>query len=298
MPSSSTPLPIIKTERELAEFFQLSEFELKRFCIRTNSFYHSFERPKKSGKGMRTISAPADSLKGLQRKIKQDILDLVETHSSCMGYKKGFSIVDNAAPHVGQRFVLNLDIKDFFQSINAVRVAGYFLSLGYPEEVSVLLSRICCNKNVLPQGAPSSPSLANLICSKLDRRLYGVAKKNGLVYTRYCDDITISGGAYVKPHLQKFVESILEEEGFEVNKDKTRLLSRRSCQTVTGLTVNEKVSIPRKRRRLIRAILHRASLERAPGACNSYVSGLVGFMNMVNGRGVVTASAPATATAI
>ncbi len=291
MPSSSIALPIIKTERDLAEFFAISEFELKRFCIRTQGFYHSFERPKKSGKGMRIISAPSEALKELQRKIKRDILDLLETHSSCMGYKKGFSIVDNAAPHVGQRFVLNLDIKDFFQSISSARVAGYFCSLGYSEEVSVLLSRICCYKNALPQGAPTSPSLANLICSKLDRRLCGVARKNGLVYTRYCDDITISGGAFVKPGLQHFIQGIIAEEGFEVNKDKTRLLSRRSCQTVTGLVVNEKVSIPRKRRRLIRAILHQSELGRSPGMCNNYVSGLRGFMNMVKVRSCSVGSA-------
>ena len=282
MPSFSSALPIIETEAELAVFLRISEFELKRFCLRSEKFYHSFERAKKSGHGTRKICAPSEELKQLQRRIKKEILDRVELHQSCTGYRPGMSIVTNASIHVGQRFVLNMDICDFFQSISCARVAGLFVSLGYPEEVAILLSRLCSYRNSIPQGAPSSPSIANIICHKLDRRLFGLAQARGLRYSRYCDDITISGDSYLNSKLQELLKTIITGEGFAINEEKTRLLSRRSCQTVTGLTVNDKVNVPRSRRRILRAAMHKGIPEGWPyDGKRNHLNGLSSYVNMV-----------------
>jgi RNA-directed DNA polymerase len=282
MPSFSSTLPSINSETDLASFLKLSEFELKRFCLRAANFYSVFERKKKSGNKTRTICAPTTELKRVQRLIKKQILDKVELHSACTGYRKGMSIVSNAEIHVGQRFVLNLDIKNFFPSISTARVAGLFVSLGFSEEISLVLAKLCCFQNAVPQGSPASPSIANLICHKLDRRLNGLAQAKGFKYSRYCDDVTISGDKHLGEGFIKLIEQIVSSEGFEVNKEKTRLFTRKSCQTVTGLTVNEKVSIPRARRRLIRAILHQSAKKPLMTLnCKNYVNGLAAYMNMV-----------------
>lgn len=285
MPSFSSALPPINNAEELASFLGLSEFELKRFCMRDKSFYASFERPKKSGKGTRSICAPAPELKRVQRRIKSALLDNVELHPGCTGFRPGMSIVDNATIHAGSRFVLNMDIKDFFQSIHTARVAGLFASFGYSEDVSILLSKLCCFRNQVPQGAPSSPAIANLICHKLDRRLSGLAKSKGFKYSRYCDDVTISGDNLIGAAFIEMIKFILQEEGFTVNPDKTRLFTRRSCQIVTGLTVNSKVNIPRRKRRKIRAIFHQAAKNQEPISrkCRNYLGGLASFVNMVRG---------------
>ncbi len=262
---------------------------MKRYCLRNNSFYHSFTRAKKHGKGERKICAPAHDLKAIQKKIKSEILDRVETHPSCTGYKRGISIVDNARRHVGQRFVLNIDIKDFFASVNTARVAGLFISLGFEEEVALLLARLSTFRNTLPQGAPSSPAIANLICHRLDRRLAGFARSKGLNYSRYCDDITISGASYITDSLLAFLKNILEEEGFKINESKTRVQGKRSCQTVTGLTVNVKVNIPRRRKRQIRAVFDQ--VKKMSGkqrqlqnkqAMRNYICGLNSYLQMVS----------------
>lgn len=282
MPSFSSALPIIKSVNELSEFLQVSEFELKRFCLRNEKFYHSFERAKKSGHGVRKICAPADALKKVQRRIKREILDKVNLHESCTGYRQGMSIVTNASIHVGQRFVLNMDIRDFFQSITSARVAGLFVSLGYDEEVALSLARLCCFRNAIPQGAPSSPTLANIVCHKLDRRLAGLAQARGLRYSRYCDDITVSGDKYFNEKLQDLIKKIIVEEGFTVNDEKTRMLSKRACQTVTGLTVNDKVSVPRRRRRNLRAAIHKGVPEGWPyDRKRNHLHGLAAYVSMV-----------------
>lgn len=257
MPSLSKSLPIIANLSELAEFLALSEFELKSFCLRPKRHYHTFERAKKSGKGFRKICAPTEKLKSIQRLIKTNILDCVVAHQSSTGYKKGTSIVENAQAHVGKRVLLNLDIENFFSSISMPRVTGLFTSLGYAEDLAIMLARLCCYEHALPQGAPTSPSLANMICHRLDRRLSGLAQNRKMSYTRYCDDITLSSDETISSNFVELVKSIILEEGFSVNKDKTRVLSRASSQIVTGLTVNQKVNVPRAKRRLIRASFHR-----------------------------------------
>lgn len=282
MPSLSKTLPTIATLLDLAEFLSVSEFELKSFCLRPKNFYNTFERPKRSGKGCRKICAPSEKLKSVQKIIKEKILDCVEAHESSTGYKRGASIVENAQVHVGKRALLNLDIENFFSSISMPRVIGLFASLGYTEDVAIMLGRLCCFEHALPQGAPTSPSLANLICHKLDRRLKGLAFKSHMQYTRYCDDITLSSDENISGKFVEVVKEIIKDEGFSVNEDKTRVLSQRSCQIVTGLTVNQKVNLPREKRRLIRASFHRASQQTAlTDAEQKRLEGLASFMQMI-----------------
>lgn len=291
MPSFSSALPILNSCAELCDFFEVSEFSLKRFCFRAEEYYHKFQRKKKSGNGTRKICAPSPELKVLQRKIKTEILDRVDLHDACTGYRRGMSIVSNASIHVEQRCILNIDIKDFFQSIGTARVAGYFAALGYPDEVAVLLSKLCCFQNALPQGAPSSPALANLICHKLDRRLAGLAGVNKMKYSRYCDDITFSTQGRINTGMVELLTSILQEEGFTINSEKTRILSRKSCQIVTGLTVNSKVNIPRRKRRRIRAIFHQSGNSRFRNQRqHDYLNGLASFLKMVNKNSAVLLS--------
>src|SRR5581483_7153280 len=142
--------------------------------------------------------APAPELKAVQRRIAKKLLQTHPLHDACNGYRAGKSIVSNAVPHLDKDFVLNIDIKDFFTTISSKRVLGLFCSMGYSEETSYLLARLCTREGALPQGAPSSPDIANLICRRMDHRLSQFCKRREWHYTRYCDDITISGAG--SPH--------------------------------------------------------------------------------------------------
>lgn len=282
MPSLSKSIPTIATVNELADFLGISEFELKSFCLRPKKFYNTFERAKKSGKGTRKINAPCEKLKTVQKLIKAKILDCVDVHVCSTGYKRGGSIVDNAQVHVGKRVLLNLDIENFFPSISMPRVSGLFSALGFSEDVAIMLARLCCFEHALPQGAPTSPSLANIICHKLDRRLKGLADNRSMQYTRYCDDITLSSDENIAKGFVSFVKRIIAEEGFSVNEEKTRILTRRSCQIVTGLAVNQKVNIPRAKRRLVRAAFHRAAKDSSGGESErKRLEGFAAFIEMI-----------------
>ena len=289
MPSLSNSLPELANLSDLASLLKLSEFELKLFSLRTEQFYSTFERPKSSGKGVRIICAPDNKLKAIQRRIKTYLLDCIDAHPASTGYGRGCSIVKNASVHVAQNVVLNLDIENFFSSISISRVVGLFITLGYSEGVAFHLARLCCYKHALPQGAPTSPAIANLVCHRLDRRLTGLAANKNLKYTRYCDDISVSSSEHMTPGLVALIKTIVAEEGFQINKDKTRILSRRSCQIVTGLTVNEKVNVPRRKRRELRAAFHQAA-NASQGAINEQekhrLQGLASFVQMVQ-KGLV-----------
>jgi len=231
---------------------------LGRLCAdwnRMESRYTSTEVPKKSG-GKRTITAPDFLLKTVQRAIYGQVLAKQKLHAACHGFRKKKSTATNAAPHRKQEIVINLDLKDFFPSISGGRVYGLFLKLGFNENQSRLLTRLTTYENALPQGAPTSPAIANLVARRLDSRLAGLAKKANLRYTRYADDLTFSGDASAVSLLPS-IRKIISEEGFQVARQKTHISRRGARQDVTGLTVNEVVSVPRYFRRRLRAVLHR-----------------------------------------
>ena len=241
-----------------------------------------------------------------QRRIYADILALLPTHDAAHGFVPGRSILTNAVQHVGREVVIRFDLKDCFPSVPATRVRGIFARLGYPQDVSRLLMGLCTTVSPaegvgatelyarphLPQGAPTSPALANLAAYRLDCRLSGLAKRFGANYTRYADDLTFSGGHDLRRaarRLQKWVVRIVTEEGFTLNAAKTRVKSAADRQTVTGLLVNAKVNVRRRDFDRLKAILTNC-VRHGPASQNrdklphfrDHLRGRVAFVRQVN----------------
>ncbi len=266
--------------------YPFSEKQLNYYITRRRESrkktYHSFKIKKKSGAD-RLITAPVKGLKQFQTVLNNVFQIIYEPYPAATGFVLGKSVVDNALKHVGRNYVYNIDLKDFFPSIDASRVWGRLLSppfnLGDSEErrkIANMIKAICCTdleterfsskgwsteiKNVLPQGAPTSPILSNAVSDKLDKRLAGVAKRFGVNYTRYADDITFSSmhNSYeISPGLNelifkkdsffdKEVRKIIAAQNFHINEKKVRLQKRGYRQEVTGLTVNEKINVSRR----------------------------------------------------
>lgn len=222
--------------------------------------YRSFAVPKKRG-GTRTINAPSPELKRVQRLILRRLLAKLRPHDATMAYRKGRSIVTNAQPHVGQRVVIKMDIVEFFPSTTADRVEYYFRRIGWNAEAAALLTKLTTLDGGLPQGAPTSPALSNLINQMMDARIDRFVTARKGAYTRYADDITISFPKdypkRVRGTMQK-VKAVARSFGYRIHvKQKLRVLRRHQQQRVTGLVVNDKVNLTRKQRRLLRAVEHR-----------------------------------------
>lgn len=247
-------LPYIYNLEHLAELSDVSHRRLEFYIFNKPKAYCSYLVKKKKG-GYRKIDAPCKDLKKVQRWILDYILYSVSLPENVHGFVPERSIFSNAEQHTNQDLVVGIDIKDFFPTITKKRVFGLFKSLGYTSMISSYLSEICTFESVLPQGSPSSPMIANLICRNLDNKLSKFCDKKGYIYTRYADDITISGENTIPKYIH-IIFSIIHQEGFDVNADKTRVLSRGSRQKVTGLVVNDKVSIPKKERKRLEAIVH------------------------------------------
>jgi RNA-directed DNA polymerase len=221
--------------------------------------YKEFSIPKRSG-GRRTIASPEPALKALQRKILRRVLARLRCHPAATGFEKGYSIAINALPHVHKAVVVRMDIRDFFGSIKAVRVQKYFQRVGWNKESARLLTSICTYRGALPQGAPTSPRLSNLLSCRLDARLTALARRYGATYSRYADDMTFSWDEDVSRNVHAVIrvaKLILADEGFQLHSRKKLHISRRhDRQTVTGLVVNERVNLRRKTRRRLRAVAH------------------------------------------
>ncbi len=225
---------------------------------------------KRSG-GERTICAPISRLKQYQRSLS-DILQTVVPPKSCVhAYTRERSVKTNAVPHRHKRIVVNLDLKDFFPSIHFGRVKGVFAKepFLFNDVVATTLAQICCYKQALPQGAPSSPVISNLVCRTLDNQLLNLARKHKLSYSRYADDITFSTNLKSLPaeigiideERGLFIPSerlreIIESNQFRINESKLRYSYRNNRQEVTGLVVNEIVNVRREYVRKIRCMLH------------------------------------------
>jgi hypothetical protein len=232
----------------------------------------------------RLLEIPKMRLKGVQRKVLAEILDAIPVHPAAHGFCAGRSIVTNAAPHCGKRAVLRFDLVDFFPSVTSARVFRIFRTLGYPADVARMLMGLCTTSlpadvwesrpgarlgaeylarqrlitRHLPQGAPTSPALANLAAARLDRRLAGLAAAAGAVYTRYADDLTFSGGddlARARKRLAAHIAVIVGEEGFLLNHRKTRILRADVRQHITGVVVNVRPNIRRAEFDRLKAIL-------------------------------------------
>lgn len=218
--------------------------DLRAYMYDKNFYYHSFVIPKKNG-GTRHLQAPNQPLKNIQRWVLDHILYNVSISEHTYGFRKKKSILDNAMIHKGQECVINIDIVDFFSSIKGLKVYKIYRYLGYTKQVSSILTTLCTKDDCLPQGAPTSPYLSNIVCKKLDKRFAMLAKSIGAKYSRYADDITISGPEHIKRFLRTMKE-IITDEGFQVNMNKLRIQLQNHRQMVTGLVVNQEVNVPKK----------------------------------------------------
>lgn len=290
---ASHELPAIPHLDALAELIGSNRSELAWLAMKPQdepeqSHYRVFEVRKKSG-GTRLLAAPLPRLKSVQRRLLDRLICKLPLHDSTHGFRKGRDILSGATVHVGKDVVISVDIKDFFPSFTFRRVSGYFRWLGYGRGIANTLASLTttelslarlpdgnawkpayslrhpdlggwyAGRPQLPQGAPTSPALANAICWRMDKRLSALARKFGGDYTRYADDLTFSGGEDLARHSRKFlkvVRRIIETEGLELNEAKTRVIGKGHGQRVTGVIVNEQTNFPRKEFDLLKAILH------------------------------------------
>ncbi len=293
---------------KLAEAMGLSIGQLRFLTynrkVSKTCHYKRFSLPKKTG-GERQISAPMPRMKAAQAWVLENILSKVAVHEAAHGFRIGHSIVTNAAPHVEADVVINMDLKDFFPTITYRRIWGVFRALGYSPAVSTTLSLLCSEAPVtevemdgqtfyiargeraLPQGAPTSPALTNILCRRLDRRLVALARQLDFKYTRYADDLTFSASGDELP-VGKVLGGacrIAKAEGFEVRRDKTRVMSWGRRQEVTGIVVNKKLSIERRQLRKFRATLHQIERDgfagKRWGSGGDLLASIEGYANFV-----------------
>lgn len=227
---------------------------LEEILNNVSGHYQEFWMRKRSG-GYRMISAPDKDLQAIQSTIYSRILSSVTiVHPAAVGFRCGRSVVDNAAPHLGKRYVLKMDIHDFFGSIRSPRVRQTFKKIGYPENVSKVLGALCCLHRHLPQGAPTSPALSNIVGYEMDRKLAALAAEYGVTYTRYADDLTFSGDVFPKEQIIPQVKRIIRDEKFEPNHKKTHFMNQSSRKIITGVSVASgvKLTIPKSKKREIR----------------------------------------------
>jgi len=258
---------------------------------------------------MRLIEAPKPRLKAIQRRILREILSAVPVHGRAHGFVAGRSCLGGAQVHAGEAVVATFDLAQFFPSIGLPRIHGVFRCLGYPWAVARRLAGLCttvtpasviarlpdaqrpdrglqalCRAQHLPQGAPTSPALANLLAWKIDCRLHGLARAAGANYTRYADDLAFSGDPAFAAGLGRFgkaVGTILEEEGFALNAAKTRIMPRGGRQHVTGIVVNEHCNVGRAEFDTLKATLYNCT---RVGPAGQNRSGTPDFRRHLDGR--------------
>jgi len=302
-PPPAKDLPALHTPADVARLVGVDEAQLKALMrpgSGPGSGYVEFEVPKRSG-GKRLISAPRAELKAVQRAILDKVLAKIPAHPAAHGFVEGRSTVSNAAPHVGTQLVVRVDIENFFPTVHYRRVKGLFEAYGYNEAVAATLAGLTTHRaklsdgtvvwpGALPQGAPTSPAIANIVCRRLDGRLSALARKVGATYTRYADDLSFS---FREPPARVgrflwWVNAILQQEGFLENLPKRRVMRKGGKLRVTGLSVDEKVSIPREERRRFKAILancrHHGVASQARGRPDfpRWLAGYAAYVRMVH----------------
>lgn len=259
------------------KFFPITTKQINYYCNPNNTFhrYTTFKIPKKKKGQYREITAPRSrTFMEILRYVNTILGAIYSPSAYAMGFAEGRSVVSNAEVHKGQNYILNIDLKDFFPSIVQPRVWKRLQvkPFCFPQPVANVLAGICCMKKVeempdgskeiryiLPQGAPTSPIITNMICDRLDHRLAGVAKRFGLRYTRYADDITFSSMHNVYQSQSEFwkeIKRIIADQGFTINDAKTRLQKRGGRQEVTGVVVSKKLNVTQEYTRNIRNILY------------------------------------------
>lgn len=269
-------LPALKEIKDFASATRLSYRRITYLAYRAEHLYNTYDVLKKSGK-KRTIAQPNRELKAVQAWILRNILDKLSSSPHSKGFDLGTSILENALPHQGANYILTLDLEDFFPSISANKVYQIFNSIGYNKEVSSLLTNLCVFKGGLPQGAPTSPKLANLVSIKLDTRIHGYTGPKGMVYTRYADDLTLSSQSVQKlEKTRHFIGTIITDEDLVINRFKTKLCGTKSQKKITGLILSQNnIGIGREKLREIRAKIHHLFTGKSDNY--SHVNGLLAF---------------------
>jgi hypothetical protein len=304
------PVPRIDTVGDLAAFLELDVGELEWFAdVRSlervvsdeRLRHYRYTRLERAAGPPRVIEAPKPRLKALQRRVLHEILDWIPVHAAAHGFVRGRSARTHAVLHTGRRIVVRLDLEDFFAGVSAARVFGIFRAAGYPEGVAHVLTGLCTNvvpagESVaghfrlarrlatphLPQGAPTSPALANLAAFGLDRRLTGLAAAFGATYSRYADDLVLSSDGLMRVR-SVLIGRIATDEGFRINDSKTRIMGHGRRQTVTGIVVNAHPNVPRAEYDTLKAILHRASLDGpAPDLDPTHLLGRIAWIESLN----------------
>ncbi len=305
-------VPAIQTARELADFLGVGLTTLEGWADAQDRSTHlpdALLHYERYWRGDRLIEAPKAQLARMQRQVLRRIVDRIPPHPSAHGFVKRCSIVSHARGHLSQPVVLRCDLRRFFNTIRRPRVQGIFHYAGYPEPVAHLLASLCTTRTParllrqrrdrthwvllerhLPQGAPTSPGLANLVAHALDRRLTGLADRNGLAYSRYADDLTFSGGQHLRrSSLLTHIRAIVSDEGFSLNESKTRYYGQGRQQRVTGITVNARPNVQRAEFDRLKAILHNCWVH-GPESQNrfdvadfrTHLEGRVAFVAMIN----------------
>lgn len=305
-----------KNLHDIASLLGYKPRALSYILYKLGEKYKAFEIPKRYS-GVRKINAPHEKLKRLQRKLADMLQNCIseidkkgKTRRFSHGFSKGYSIITNAVNHRRKRFVFNVDLKDFFGTINFGRVRGFFIvnkDFMLNDKVATILAQIASHDNALPQGSPCSPVISNLIGHILDVHLGRLAARHGCIYSRYADDITFSTNKKEFPHQiaekqdeknnvwmpGKKLLKLVKHSGFELNYKKTRMQCNNSRQEVTGLTVNERVNVSSNYRRNVRAMVHRLlstgefHFERARGEKDitgslEQLHGMLGFIDHID----------------
>lgn len=247
-------LPVIYTQEHLSALVGVHIDYLRKAANAPEKFYRTFEIPKRTG-GVRTIAEPLPTLKEAQRWILDHVLSGLPISRYAKGFIVGESIRSNARFHRAQDTVIRIDLRDFFGTVRYPVVFALTRQLGYTKAVSTMIARLCTLHGELPQGAPTSPSYANAAAHRLDLRVAAYCRKRRLRYTRYADDITISGTAS-PGWIISTVSEIVSSEGFTVNERKTRIMRSHQRQLVTGVVVNAHLQAPRELRRNLRQTIH------------------------------------------
>lgn len=265
----------LRSSRDVANYFGVAHGRMLWTLYKApdDVRYRHFEIPKRTG-GMRPIHSPRGMVRDLQDALKSDLDKLYRAHPNAHGFIAARNVATNAASHVGKRWVYNVDLEDFFPTINFGRVRGLFMRPPFDmaPPAAAVCAQIVTYRNGLPQGASTSPVLSNLIARALDRNLLLLARRHRLAYSRYADDITFSSNDSVFPaHLAiqepmldggtkifagDALTQVISQCGFTINSKKVRLQRRGTLQSVTGLPVNTRVNVARERIRRIRAMLH------------------------------------------
>lgn len=246
-----TNFPLFFSTHQLADFLAVSHKDLLFVAKHPQRFYKEIHLPKKGG-GLRVIHAPFGLMKTLQYAVWREILQRESPSPYATAYLPHSQVRENALPHKGKDYLLKMDLADFFGSISYRKVLStLFPSTLFPKKVGWILTNLCCYNGAVPQGAPTSPALSNLVMKQFDKTLGEFCAKRGVTYTRYCDDLTFSANRPLYDVFQRATE-LLQSHGFRVNPKKVVFLHKGQHMEVTGLTVNQKTTVPKAYKRALR----------------------------------------------